>query len=245
MDRQAGNAAGRLVALDLARTVALIGMAAFHFNYDLVMFGHLPPATVNQGFWWVEARLVAGSFLFLAGVSLILAHGQGVVWPKALRRLAMISGAAALITVGTFVAMPDRFIFFGILHSIAFASLVGFALVRAGALVLIGAAAGVLALAQWGQSEVFASPWLIWTGLSTLPPRTADFVPPFPWLAPFLLGMAAARIADRLGALRRSPRPPGPVLGALAWPGRHSLAIYLIHQPILIGLVWAYTQLSA
>ena len=56
-------------------------------------------------------------------------------------------------------------------------------------------------------------------------------------------GMAAARLAGRLGLWARLG-PGGPLARRLSWPGRHSLAIYLLHQPILVALVWAGTQLA-
>ena len=68
----------RLVAVDLARTVALCGMVVFHFTFDLELFGHLPQGTTVTGGWAVFSRVVAGSFLFLSGVSLILAHGDAL-----------------------------------------------------------------------------------------------------------------------------------------------------------------------
>lgn len=235
-------ATGRLVVLDLARTVALIGMAGFHFVYDLVLFGYLPPETMQFGFWPQFARLVAGSFLFLAGVSFWLAHGAGVRWTGFLRRIAMVVLAAGTITVVTYVAMPDNFIFFGILHSIVFASLVGLAVVRLPVTVILGLALAVVAIRLWGQSEVFDISLLRWTGLGTIRPSSADYVPPIPWLAPFLVGMAASKLAGRKGLWDRGRRvAQGPVWHRLAFPGRHSLVIYLVHQPVLIGLIYLVT----
>ena len=118
---------GRLVAIDLARTVALVGMAVFHFTFDLEMFGLVPPGTTTTGGWAVFARLIAGSFLFLAGLSLVLAHGEGIRWRAFGVRMAKVAGAAALVTAGTYAAFPHAFVFFGILHSIALASLMGLA----------------------------------------------------------------------------------------------------------------------
>jgi uncharacterized membrane protein len=82
--------------------------------------------------------------------------------------------------------------------------------------------------------------------LSTITPATLDFEPVFPWLSPFLAGMALARLAlPRFAisplALWTPRRAPG---RAFAWAGRHSLAIYLIHQPVMFGTLSLIAQLT-
>lgn len=242
---QADKTQGRILALDLARTLALIGMASFHFGFDLESFGHVALGTMSTGFWWAFARLVAGSFLFFVGIGLYLAHGQAIRWRSFLKRLAMIVASAALVTVATYFAVGPYFIFFGILHSIALSSLIGLLFLRLPApLTLLCALAAALA-PSYLRSTAFDAPWLLWTGLSVRPIFAMDFEPILPWLAPVLTGIAVARIGARAGLWDRlrSPRP-GPVLRALAWPGQHSLAIYLIHQPVLIGIVAGLTHLG-
>jgi len=232
----------RLVAVDLARTVALCGMAVFHFTFDLEMFGHLPQGTTITGGWAIFARVVAGSFLFLSGVSLVLAHGDGVRWPAFRRRFLRIAAAAALVSGATLIAMPQAFIFFGILHAVAFGSVMGVLLIRLPWGALLAMAAAVLWINDVVALEALNPRWLVWTGLGERFPLTMDFVPVFPWMAAVLGGMAAAKLAGGLGLWPRLEMD-GPLLRRLAWPGQHSLAIYLLHQPILIGLVWAGTQL--
>jgi uncharacterized membrane protein len=239
----AAGGSRRIVAIDLARSLALLGMTVFHFTWDLELFGHVAPGTTLHGGWAVFARLVAGSFLFLAGVSLVLAHGDGIRWRGFLRRLAMVGAAALAITVVTFIAMPEAFIFFGILHSIAVASVLGLLFLRAPVWVTLLAAAAVWVLPDVAGSPAFGPRWLAWTGLAETPPASFDFVPVAPWFAATLLGIAAARAGEAAGLWDRlRGGDPGPTIRALAWPGRHSLAVYLLHQPVLIGLVWLWTR---
>ncbi|AHM05582.1 hypothetical protein roselon_03324 [Roseibacterium elongatum DSM 19469] len=235
---------GRILALDQARTAALVAMAIFHFAYDLETFGYLAPGTVLSGAWRALALGTAGSFLFLAGVSLWLAHGQGVRWPAFWRRFLKIAAAAALITAVTWVAIPQAFIFFGILHCIAAASLVGMLVLRLPAVALIGLAALAFAAPEIARSDLF-NPWpLWWTGLQRVPVIAVDYVPLLPWVGPLFLGIAAGRIGTRSGLWTRAAGwQGGAAARALAWPGSHSLAIYLLHQPVLIALIWSYTQL--
>ncbi len=232
----------RIAALDMARTVALVGMAAYHFTYDLEMFGYIPPGTAVSGGFAVLARLVAGSFLFLAGVSLSLAHGQGLRWRPFLRRLGVIALAAGFITAATRYAMPDSYIFFGILHSIAFGSVIGLAFLRLPAVLTLLAAAAVVVAKPYLQTGLFDAHWLAWLGLTTWPVRSVDFVPVFPWLAATLAGIAFAKLGASVGLWDRLRGRMGGAVRILGWPGRHSLAIYLIHQPALIGCLWLVTQ---
>lgn len=234
--------APRLIALDLARTAALAGMATYHLVYDLTMFGWLPEGTAITGGWALFARGVAGSFLFLAGVSLWLAHGQGIRWPAFWRRFGKIAAAAALVSLGTWAAFGPYFVFFGILHSIAVSSLIGLAFLRLPAAVTLAVAALVFWLPWVWTSPALDGP-LAFLGLFQTRPQTVDFLPLFPWTAPLLAGVALGRIASRQGLWARLALPDGPGLRRLAWPGRHSLVIYLVHQPVLIALVWAATWL--
>ncbi len=233
--------AGRIIWLDMARCLAVIGMVIYHFTYDLSLFGFASPQNAVTGFWALFARLVAGSFVFLAGFGLFLSHHQGIRWPAFWRRFGVLVAAAALITVATFLAMRDSFIFFGILHSIALASLLGLAFLRWPVWVLGVVAVVVIALPRMARFEVLDGPLFYWTGLGTIAPYTMDYEPVFPWFGIFLLGMALAKLMLARGPLTRGVAPVW--LARLTWPGRHSLVIYLVHQPVLIGLFSIYLWL--
>ena len=234
----------RIPALDMARTAALVGMVLFHFVFDLVMFGHVPPQTASTGIWRALAVTTAGSFLFLAGVSLWLAHGAGIRWWAFGRRLAIVAAAAIAVTISTYMAFPQAFVFFGILHAIALCSVFGLAVLRLPALVTFVLAVAVFFAPDYLRSSAFDAPIWWWTGLQSVPMRTVDYEPIFPWFAPFLAGIATARVFESAGLWRRlAVENPSPAQRWLSWPGQHSLLIYLIHQPVLIGLVGGVTYL--
>ena len=241
---------GRVEAVDLARAIALLAMAHYHLIWDLETFGYLDPGTAGSGWPKFYARSIASTFLFLVGFSLVLAHWPALRSEKFLRRLATVVGAAALVSIGTYFAFPDAFIFYGILHSIAVSSVVGLLFLRLPPLVTLLAGIAAVALPVYYFSALFDSPWLIWTGLSERYPRALDFVPFFPWFGPVLFGIAAARFARASGTIEWMARwRPGEmpqwktVLRPLDFIGRHSLAFYLVHQPVLIALVWCLSQI--
>lgn len=237
----------RIPALDIARTVALLAMAIYHFTFDLDMFGYIPPGTSTSGGWAIFARLIAGSFLFLVGVSLFLAQADGIRWRPFLRRLAMVAAAAALITAGTRYAMPDNYIFFGILHSITVASLLGLLFLKLPAPLTLAVAALVVFAKPYLQNGWFDASWLAGLGLTTWPVRSADFVPVFPWFAATLAGIGAAKIGRAAGFWQWLAERGGGDSGLIrvaSWPGRHSLAVYLVHQPMLIAILWTFAKLS-
>jgi uncharacterized membrane protein len=228
----------RLLWLDVARTVAVFGMVIYHFTFDLGMFGFIDGNTPVTGFWAVFARSVAGSFVALAGFSLFLSHQRSIKWGAFWRRMGILVGCAALITLGTYFAMPQQFIFFGILHSIALASLLGLAFLRLPWAVTLLVAAAVLAVPQFYRDVAFDTPWLLWVGLAPGFPQTMDYEPMFPWFGAFLLGMSAAQLMLSRGPLVRKAAPP--LMARVTWIGRHSLVIYLVHQPVIIGLFNVY-----
>lgn len=235
----------RILMIDTLRGVALLAMASYHFTWDLEFFGYLDPGTATQGLWRVYARSIASSFLFLAGISLVLAHYPNIRWNSFWKRFAIVAGAAAAISIATLMALPNEWIFFGILHGIAAASLVGLAFVRLPPLASGGAAALIVALMVIDayvapgslRLAAFDPKYLAWLGFAETPPRSNDFVPLFPWLAALLAGVSVARLAIQhhwLAALSRVQARPN----LLTRAGRHSLLIYLLHQPVLIAIVY-------
>lgn len=236
------NAAGRrLPLIDAARGAAVIAMIVYHFTWDLRYFGYVA-ADVEGGSWRLFARAIATSFLVLVGVSLALATQRRIDWRRYLRRLALIGGCALAITVVTRFVFPDAFIFFGILHHIAVASLLVLAFLRLSPLLTIAGAVACL-LAPWALAgPVFDAPWLVWLGLSTALPRTNDFVPVFPWFGAVLAGVAAARLWIDYAPTLRIERDLAP--SWLLWIGRHSLGIYLLHQPLLFGAVYLASEIK-
>nr|WP_316654252.1 heparan-alpha-glucosaminide N-acetyltransferase [uncultured Gellertiella sp.] len=223
--------------LDTVRGIALLAMASYHLTWDFEYFGYLEPGTTGHGLPKVYARLIASTFLLLAGFSLALAHRDGIHWGKFRTRFLKVGGAALLITAATFQFMREGFIHFGILHEIAAASLIGLLFLRLPVLLTFAVAAGVAVLPNVFRPELFNTPLLWWTGLAPQPPVSFDYVPVFPWLAPVLVGIGLGRI-NAIRTLLRNLSAPAPALKPFALAGRHSLIFYLLHQIPLFGLVW-------
>jgi uncharacterized membrane protein len=89
----------------------------------------------------------------------------------------------------------------------------------------------------------FDAPALGFLGLGTEAPTTNDYVPLFPWLAPILVGIALGRPLAR-GAFGRAGawHASNPLSRALVWAGRWSLPIYLTHQLVLFGGLYALRE---
>lgn len=217
-----------------------MAMVIYHFSWDLDYFNFIAAdVTLDLG-WRLFARLIAGSFLFLVGVSLVLATRGGLNRRAYLVRLGQIAAGAIAVTIATRFAFGDAFVFFGILHNIAVASLLGLAFLRV-PIWAVGLTALIsLALPWLATSPIFDAPIFWWTGLATVRPESADFIPIFPWFAIVLLGIVCARMTlTSTAAIEWLARPiDGSIGRLLRFAGRNSLVIYLVHQPILFGIVY-------
>jgi len=233
----------RLLLIDALRGIAIAMMVAFHFCFDLSYFGLADFNFYEDSFWLNARTLILSSFLFLVGVSLVLATRSGLILTRYLRRLGYLLAAALLVSVATWWMFTERFVFFGVLHFIALASVLGLLFVRAGWLNLVLGVALILAANRY-QSPWFDEPGRRWIGLMTHKPPTEDYVPLLPWFGVVLLGIFAGPAMQRL-ARRWQPRSAASALDWLAFAGRHSLLIYLLHQPMLMGALVLYTRLSA
>jgi len=206
-------------------------MVVFHAGRDLEFFGLMPPGTTLSGNWYILARVVAGSFFFFSGLSLVFAHADGIRWRAFWRRMAVIGAAALTISTVTYAAMPSKFIYFGILHSIAACSLAGLMFLAVPPILTLILAAGILAIHLASPHPLQGAIWSF-TGLSTDVRPTLDLLPIVPWVSALLFGVAVAKIWNPV------PRRASGLIEHLGWPGRHSLSIYLLHQPILLGVIW-------
>jgi uncharacterized membrane protein len=236
--------AGRIDAVDVGRGIALLAMAVYHFSWDLSFLQLVATPVGTDPAWKWFARTIAGSFLFLVGVSLVLGHGDGIRWRSFARRLATVAGAAAAVTAVTYFAFPDSYIFFGILHCIALSSVLALPFLRLPWPAALAGAALVLAAPHLAGGALDA-PALAWLGLGARVPVTNDWVPVFPWFGMVLAGVAAARLARPLvrGKSVVRWRARSGLGRALAWAGRRSLAIYLVHQPLLLAFIYPAAML--
>ncbi len=239
----AGKRPGRVDAVDCVRGLALIGMAGYHLTWDLADFRLVSPLLPFTPPMRLLSHVVASVFLALVGVSLALAHRHGFHQRAFWRRFGIVAGAAALVTAGSVVFAPGEGIFFGILHCIAAASLIAAPFVTAPAWASLAAGLAAIAAPFVVHSTLFDPPWLLWLGLGEALPNTLDWYPLLPWAGVIFLGLSLPRAPGAMARLTAPNRwrPASGVSRAACFAGRHSLLIYLVHQPILIGLLYALT----
>jgi uncharacterized membrane protein len=232
----AAVARARFDRLDALRGLAIVWMAAFHFCFDLNYFGFIHQNFNRDPFWTVQRACIVTLFMSCVGASQAVASAQHQSLARFGRRWAQIAGCAVLVSIGSWLMFPNSFISFGVLHGIAVMLVIARLTTSWGAwrwpLGLVA-----IMLPRLISHPFFDSRWSNGLGLVTHLPVTEDYAPVFPWLGVVWWGAAAAswllaRHSHALsGALPRAARP-------LAVLGRWSLTFYMVHQPVLIGLLW-------
>jgi len=237
----------RYQLLDILRGVAIIAMVVFHIAWDLYYFGYSNVDVTTQLGWVIFQKSILSSFLLLVGAGLVLAHGKAIRWNRFWRRFAVLVACALLVTAGTYWMFPDFFVFFGVLHAIALFSLAGLAFLRLPPRLVAAIGVAVIAASFLYSDPIFISRELGWIGFWPSSPPTSDVVPIFPWFGVVLLGIAGMRLilasplAEDLGRFHSDE----PAARGLAFLGRWSLPIYVVHQPLIIAMFFGLAQLQA
>ena len=230
----------RYHTLDSLRGLALVNMIGYHFCYDLRYLYRLPLSFMDgrSGFCWQQA--ICWTFILVSGASFSLSRHPA-------RRGAGVFCCGMLLTAVTLAVMPQQRIIFGVLHLLGCAMLLT-ALLRP-YLSRIPPCAGAVGsfLLFWGSYWLSAGRLF---GVQIFDPQgvsgnllaplgiygpgfySSDYFPLLPWYFLFLCGgflfaLLRRREEGRLLALR---------VPLLAAAGRHTLPVYLVHQPVLLGV---------
>ncbi len=237
--------AGRYWEIDALRGMAIIMMIAFHATYDMVSFG-ISGIDIFNGFWWYFPRFIAGLFMFTAGISLTLSlsRAKGLfserkIFRKYALRGCRIFGWGLVITLVTRIFLGKAFVLFGVLHLIGFSIILAYPFLRYRYLNL---ALGIFVLffgLYLGQFR-FDFYWLFWLGFRPEGYYSVDYVPIFPWFGWILLGVFFGNFiyGNKIRRLHNQNLESFPINSGLSLLGRNSLAIYLLHRPVVFGLVY-------
>jgi uncharacterized membrane protein len=222
--------------------MALVWMMGFHFCFDLSHFGLIQTNFYRDPFWTIQRLVIVSSFIFCAGLGQALAVAQGQNWSRFWSRWWQITTCACLVTLGSWWMFPRSFITFGVLHGMALMLL----LTRFLALrhwqepVLWGIGLVSLLLPATVAHPFFDSRWTNWIGLVTHRPQAEDYVPLFPWFGVMIWGLAAGKWMIRCHPhALMAALPAWSTLHWLAVLGRWSLCFYMLHQPLILGLLVA------
>jgi uncharacterized membrane protein len=236
---------GRFWQIDALRGVAVIAMILYHFSYDLAYFvGLFDVGFFRSGIGLNIARIIGGTFIFLAGLSLTLSYRRALasqppgrtLFRKYLARGLRIFSYGLVVTLVTWIFTPEGIIVFGILHLIGVSIILAYPFLRLKlANVALGLVCILVGLYLHGLNA--DQPWLVWLGIR---PDffMFDYWPVFPWFGVVLLGVFFGNWrygSEKERATHAAPRLPA--IRSLAFLGRHSLLVYFVHQPILIALL--------
>jgi uncharacterized membrane protein len=241
----AGVKKERFYEIDVLRGCAIVSMVIYHLLYDLSAFGNLK-IELYRGGWLYFQRYIAISFLTLSGISLYLSFERikqktgSVRIFRLIRRGAIIFLWGMVISAVTYLFLDGAYVRFGILHCIGASIIIGSFLLRFRALTLpLGVT--LIALGWWLYGKAFPFGYLLWLGFKPYRFYTVDYFPLLPWLGVFLLGVFLGTILypgyRRRFQFRDYSRFP--LFSGLGFLGRHSLTIYLLHQPVILALLFA------
>ena len=225
------NTTERFFELDFLRGAAVVLMVLFHIGYDLAYFGYATYVTTQDIEWIVFRGVVLSMFLLAVGMSSYFAYRDRIRYSKLIKTLVKLVLVSVLISAGSYLVFPQEWIYFGVIHFIAVALVASLVFVRFPKLSLV---AGIAIIGSYliGYSPfdyIFAYSVVHWN----IPRFTVDLVSFTPWFGVVLIGIFL--MDKKIFGLKIEHNK---TTRRVAFLGQHSLAIYLLHQPMLFGLFY-------
>lgn len=235
----------RYELIDAYRGLTLLSMIGYHFSYDVfILYGYYPEWLSNPfGYAWQQA--ICMSFILISGLCASFSRSH---WKRGI----LLNVCGLIITAVTVIFSPSAAVYFGVLNLLgcsllllipvkklinernwavmAFVSLLLFILFR-------HVQRGYLGI---GENVLFQMPDVLYEikaltifGFPFAGFRSSDYFPILPWFFLFLAGYCFSFYLAKSEKLQRlcTPKVPG-----LTWLGKHSLIIYMLHQPVLMGI---------
>lgn len=238
----------RFWEIDVARGIAVIMMIVYHIFFDL-NFLHIVDIPLNALSFQLFLYPIGTLFLSVVGVSLVVSYQNYVIkhhhppsFLKYVKRSLLLFAIALLITGVTWIYPHDGFIVFGVIHCISISILFSYwFLTRHRAALLSGFV--IILIGIYFSNFRIANPYLFWLGLKSCTFYSLDYFPLFPWLGVVLIGVFFGHHIYHV-LRKKYEQPPSIPYGVkpLSFIGRHSLVIYLVHQPIIYGILFLFFQ---
>jgi len=241
----------RFIEIDMLRGLAIILMIIGHILWDLDYFGLMP---MNDGVYDVLKFTVQPMFFLLVGVSLVVSkkkieqmriNGEKEFEKRLILRGFKILGLGIIFTILTLIFIPEKPIFFGVLHCIGLSIILSTTFLKCRKYNLLFVIA-ILFTSYLVSEYTMENPTILHLALgihqSNIGSYTIDYFPLIPWFGICLLGII---IGDCLysGNERKFKIPDlskyRPIK-IFQWCGQHSLIIYLLHQPIIAGAITVF-----
>jgi len=217
----------RIWEIDFFRGIALILMIIFHVVFDLKEFAHVSVNYVS-GFYYYIGKSAGILFILLAAISCHFSKSNT-------KRGLQILGMGLVITLVSHLFNPSYGIKFGILHFLGTSIIIYplFKDINKWLLLIFGTI--IIILGNYFKLINMPFDYLFIFGLSSELFISADYYPLLPWFGVFLYGIFISKLLYRE---KKSLFSFLPRFNFVSYLGRHTFSIYLIHQPLIILLIW-------
>lgn len=223
----------RIFEIDFFRGIALIMMIVFHLIYDLKEF-YSYNFEYLRGFWYYEGKIAAIMFMLISGISATFSRNN-------LKRGFVVFGYGMLLTVVTYFYDPKTYIRFGILHLLGFCKIAYHYIGVFSNKILMAISITAITVGNIFSKVNVKNPYLYPFGLLASDFSSLDYYPILPWLGVFFLGVIMGKT---IYPTKKSLLPFNPKFESIAYMGRNSLFIYLVHQPVLLLLLYIYHNIK-
>lgn len=245
----------RFWEIDFLRGIAICMMVTFHILMDLEFFDLISLPT-NSWYWNTWNISIGSLFLLLVGISLSISYQRAKqkytsnqLTLKYTKRGIIVIGYGLIITLFTYLIIGNTYVRFGILH------LIGSSIILSIPILHYLYKTPPISLQKKMTSIIAFSIILLSTPTTSVntsiftpigfPPHsftTIDYYPLIPWIGVVYIGIVIGHMLykdnQRTFVLDMPYFQTMPPMKILQWAGQHSLIIYLVHQPIIIGLIY-------